>query len=308
MVLGIRWRHPAARPGAAEPAARARRAASTTRRASGSSPSCAAPSPGDRRLERHLAGDEAGDRRDRGQAVLRASRRRPARHHARRLAGRPEQDRSSRAARRSRSSSSRTPTCQSSRSISRKLKEAALAWQLEQVWSKDKILTAVPEHDLLRERRLRDRAGRARLLRARRLDADAPRGRAARRDPARPEPLQPGHEPEDDAQAAARGAGRDARAAGHHLQRVPRRQPDAAAEGREHPPPRHARAWRSTSSTTSSSSSSTATGRLVNGLRRRAEGEDDDRPRPPGSRAEGDLEVAHRSERARRGARRDRSA
>jgi penicillin-binding protein 1A len=30
---------------------------------------------------------------------------------------------------------------QSSRSISRKLKEAALAWQLEQVWSKDKILT-----------------------------------------------------------------------------------------------------------------------------------------------------------------------
>jgi penicillin-binding protein 1A len=30
----------------------------------------------------------------------------------------------------------------SSRSISRKLKEAALAWQLEQVWSKDRILTA----------------------------------------------------------------------------------------------------------------------------------------------------------------------
>ena len=30
----------------------------------------------------------------------------------------------------------------SSRTISRKLKEAALAWQLEQVWSKDRILTA----------------------------------------------------------------------------------------------------------------------------------------------------------------------
>src|SRR5581483_9197983 len=29
-----------------------------------------------------------------------------------------------------------------SRSLSRKLKEAALAWQLEQVWSKDRILTA----------------------------------------------------------------------------------------------------------------------------------------------------------------------
>ena len=50
------------------------------------------------------------------------------------------------------------------RSIGRKIREAALAWQLEQRWSKDRILHRVPEHDLLRQRRLRDPAGGARVL------------------------------------------------------------------------------------------------------------------------------------------------
>ena len=66
--------------------------------------------PQDHPLGRDRAGDEAGDRRDRGQAVLRAPRRRRARHRARRLAGRARTRRWCRAARRSPSSSSRTRT------------------------------------------------------------------------------------------------------------------------------------------------------------------------------------------------------
>ena len=48
----------------------------------------------------------------------------------------------SRAARRSPSSSSRTRSTATRRRSTRKLKEAALAWKLEQVWTKDQILTA----------------------------------------------------------------------------------------------------------------------------------------------------------------------
>ena len=47
-----------------------------------------------------------------------------------------------RAARRSRSSSSRTRLNAARRRSARKLREAALAWQLEQKWTKDQILTA----------------------------------------------------------------------------------------------------------------------------------------------------------------------
>ena len=45
------------------------------------------------------------------------------------------------------------------------MREAALAWQLEQRWSKDRILARLPQHDLLRERRLRHPAGGAHVLR-----------------------------------------------------------------------------------------------------------------------------------------------
>ena len=85
---------------------------------------------------------EARDRRDRGQALLRAPRRRRPRHPARRLGRRHRPAAPSRAARRSRSSSSRTRSTATRRTITRKLKEAALAWQLEQDWTKDGILTA----------------------------------------------------------------------------------------------------------------------------------------------------------------------
>ncbi len=52
----------------------------------------------------------------------------------------------------------------SERTYTRKLREAVLAWQLEDKWSKDKILTEVPQHGLLRRRRLRRRGGRPHLL------------------------------------------------------------------------------------------------------------------------------------------------
>ena len=68
-------------------------ARSTTRAASACSPSCAGRESRDRRrLERDRAGDEAGDRRDRGPPLLRAPRRRRPRHPPRGLAGRPQQE------------------------------------------------------------------------------------------------------------------------------------------------------------------------------------------------------------------------
>ena len=94
-----------------------------------------------RPVRRDLAVAEARDRRDRGQALLRAPRDRPARHLPRCRERRPR-PRRCRAARRSRSSSSRTRSTGSAPTLGRKLREAALAWQLEQHWSKDWILTA----------------------------------------------------------------------------------------------------------------------------------------------------------------------
>ena len=56
---------------------------------------------------------------------------------------------------------------QDNRTLFKKLREAALAYQLTRKWSKEQILAQLPEHDLLRQRRLRDRVGRADLLRRR---------------------------------------------------------------------------------------------------------------------------------------------
>jgi len=83
---------------------------------------------------------EACDRRDRGQALLRAPRDRRARHSRAAwndIRGRPVQGGS-------------TITQQfvknsikaNARTAARKVREASLAWRLEQVWTKDQILTA----------------------------------------------------------------------------------------------------------------------------------------------------------------------
>ena len=140
----------------------------------------------------------------------------------------------------------------------------------------------LPEHDLLRERRLRDRAGRAGLLRARRVEADARRGGAPRRHPGRPEPLQPGH----------RTRRRRTRAGARCSRRCSTRRTS----------PTTSSAWRTGRRCRSPRTSTCPATRgpaqyfvdyvkqqLVDrygtrqGLRRRAEGQDDDRPRPPGA-------------------------
>ena len=54
---------------------------------------------------------------------------------------------------------------QGDRTVFQKMREAALAYHLTRKWSKNKILTRVPQLDLLRQRRLRRRVGGAHLLR-----------------------------------------------------------------------------------------------------------------------------------------------
>ncbi|MEJ7715926.1 MAG: transglycosylase domain-containing protein [Thermoleophilaceae bacterium] len=54
---------------------------------------------------------------------------------------------------------------QANRSVFQKLREAALAYHLERKWSKQKVLTAVPEQRLLRKRRVRRRGRGADVLR-----------------------------------------------------------------------------------------------------------------------------------------------
>ena len=81
------------------------------------------------------------------------------------------------------------------RSVFRKLKEAALAWQLEQKWPKDRILTAYLNTIYFGngaygvERAARTYFGHGAA------EADALGGGAARRHPRGPEPLRPGRAP-----------------------------------------------------------------------------------------------------------------
>ena len=91
---------------------------------------------------RDLAQHEAGGRRDRGRALLRAPRRRLHRHRRARVF----QDVLARSAVQGGSTITQqfvknALAAQDSRTVFQKLRESALAYQLEREWSKDKILT-----------------------------------------------------------------------------------------------------------------------------------------------------------------------
>ena len=179
----------------------------------------------------------------------------------------------------------------SQKSIARKLAEAALAWQLEQRWSKDRILTAylntvyfgngaygveqASQHLLPPQRRGRMKPG---------------RGGAPRRHPRGPEPLGPGRAP---AGGARRGATSccgllyaaglpDARASTTNSLDYPMPKPEERARCR-----RRRASRRRTSRTTSRTSSSTSYG-PTRSVRRRPEGDDDARRRPAADRARRD--------------------
>ena len=81
----------------------------------------------------------------------------------------------------------------------------------------------LPEHHLLRQRRLRDRDGGARVLRQAGRGADAARGRAARGDAGEPAALRPGARPGRSQGAADDRAAPDARAGPDHACRLPQR-------------------------------------------------------------------------------------
>src|SRR3954463_3096889 len=115
----------------------------------------------------------------------------------------------------------------SQRSIGRKLKEAALAWQLEQRWSKDRILTAYLNtiyfgngaYGVQRAAQTYFNTTAARLTLAQPPCSPAPPPPPpppfARRPPRRPEPLRPRDESDGGARATARGAERAAGGARH---------------------------------------------------------------------------------------------
>ena len=77
------------------------------------------------------------------------------------------------------------------RTIARKVREAALAWQLEQTLVEGPDPARLPEYDLLRQRRLRNPAGGADVLRQGSPAPHTRRIRAARRPPGRPLALRP---------------------------------------------------------------------------------------------------------------------
>ena len=217
------------------------------------------------------------------------------------------------------------------KTIARKVREAAYAWQLERDpggWPKKKILqeylntiyfgngaygvqqplvedpAGVPEHDLLRQRRLRCPAGGAHLLPARRQGPDAARGGAARRDSRRSDPVRPGHQPERGSEAAATRPPRDVRGVADHRAAAPAGECRPAARPRQGPAARHRRTGPALRQLRQAAADRRV--RADEGVRGRPPCPDDDRPRAAADGPRRDLEVADQARRPLGRARRDR--
>ncbi len=163
-------------------------------------------------------------------------------------------------------------------SISRKLKEAALAWQLEQKWSKDRILSAYLNTIYFGNgaygiqqaaQTYFQHSAKALTLPEAALLAGIPQ------DPALYDPVANPHQA---AAAARRGAAHDVPAGGHHHGRAARREQRRPPRAQLHPSPRNAGAGAVLRQLREAAARRPL--RIEPGLRRRPERDDDDRPRP----------------------------
>ena len=183
----------------------------------------------------------------------------------------------------------------SSRSFERKLKEAALAWQLEQQWPKDRILTAYLNtiyfgngaYGIEQASRVyfRHRASSLTLAESALL-AGIPA------DPTRYDPAANPRQAKARRHTVLRAMLEDGR---HHPSRVLASRPRAATRSRRHPSPR-----RPGPGSVLHELRQAATHRRVRDrarLRRRPARSDVHRPRPPAARARGDREVVARGRR-----------
>ena len=124
-----------------------------------------------------------------------------------------------------------------SETLSRKLREAVLAYQLEKRWSKDKILTNYLNTIYFGQGRLRHRDGGAHVLRHERAAPHAARGGAPRRHHPRPERRRPVRRPGHGQGAPRRGAGRHGGAGHDRRERRRGSGARAAAGARPRPAP-----------------------------------------------------------------------
>ena len=99
--------------------------------------------------------------------------------------------------------------------LTRKLREAALAWKLEQVWSKDRILTAYLNTIYFGNSAYGVQEAAKIYFGHGANEPHARRGGAARRDSRGPEPLRPGRPPRRDARTARPRAAADVPSALH---------------------------------------------------------------------------------------------
>ncbi len=154
----------------------------------------------------------------------------------------------------------------------------------------------LPEHDLLRQRRVRRRHGRARVLPEDRERADAPRSRTAGRHSRQPDGIRPDRQPDARAGQARHGARAHVRAGPDHEGATRRRAAGTAAEPRSGQAARNPGARAVLRRVCEVPADPVL--RVRQGLRRRPQGLYDHRHRPPAARAGGGREVAARPERA----------
>ena len=244
--------------------------------------------------DRHLAVDQAGDRRDRGQALLRAPRHRHPRHGAR-AAARTSEHKSRGAGRLDDHAAVREERADRRRPVDHAQAEGGGARvELEQNWTKDRILTAYLNTIYFGngaygvERASRTYFGHSAQ------EADAAGGGAARRHSRGPEPVRPGRAPAGGAENRRRdGAAADAAAADHQRpassgtrSRAPMPKPQNVHLSGVRGPGAVLRRVREAAA---------ALGQAVRRearLRRRLPRAHDDRPRPAEARARGDRQVA----------------